>query len=102
MYLLRCGLPPLFSASSHIMNAVPLDDVKQDLEGLVARVLADAEPIVVETANGQQVVVMPMADFAAWQETAYLLKTPANAAYLRKSIAEAAQGIYREQQLDEQ
>ena len=84
------------------MTALPLDHLKQDLEGFVARVLADAEPIVVETANGQQVVVMPMEDFASWQETAYLLKSPANAAHLRKSIAEVSQGIYREQQLDEQ
>jgi antitoxin YefM len=84
------------------MTALPLADLKQDLEGFVARVLADAEPIVVEAANGQQVVVMPMEDFASWQETAYLLKSPANAAHLRKSIEEGSQGIYREQQLDEQ
>jgi hypothetical protein len=37
--------------------------VKQDFEGLVGRVLADAEPIIVETANGRQVVVMPIEEF---------------------------------------
>ena len=72
------------------MNALPLDSVKQNLEGFVARVLADSEPLVVETTSGQQVVMMPMEDFSSWQETAYLLKNPANAAHLRKSLAEAA------------
>jgi antitoxin YefM len=83
------------------MNALPLDSVKQNLDGFVARVLADAEPLVIETMSGQKVVVMPMDDFSSWQETAYLLKNPTNAAHLRKSIAEAAQGAYRQQSLDE-
>jgi antitoxin YefM len=77
--------------SSLIMNAVLLNEVKQDIEGLIARVLADAEPVVVETAGGEQVVVMPMDDFSSWQETIYLLRNPANAAHLRQSLAEAAQ-----------
>jgi antitoxin YefM len=84
------------------MNAIPLDNVKQDFEGLVGRVLADAEPVIVETANGRQVVVMPIEEFTSWQETAYLLKNRANAAHLRESIAEAARGNYQERQLDEQ
>ncbi len=83
------------------MNALPLASVKQDFEGFVTRVLDDSEPLVVETANGQRVVVMPLEDFSSWQETAYLLKNPANAAHVRKSIAEAARGEYREQSLDE-
>jgi antitoxin YefM len=33
--------------------------------------------------------MLSMDEFNAWQETAYLLSNPANAARLRKSIAEA-------------
>jgi antitoxin YefM len=71
------------------MRNVSLDHAKEDLEAVVARVLADAEPTVVNTPAGESVVLVPLEDYEAWQETAYLLRTPANAAHLRKSIAEA-------------
>ena len=74
------------------MQAVSFDDAKQDFEAVVARVLDNAEPVVVDTPSGQSVVVVPLDDFEAWQETAYLLRTPANAEHLRKSIAEAEAG----------
>jgi antitoxin YefM len=83
------------------MHAVPLDAAKIDLDGLVARVLANAEPIVVKTAEGDSVVLMPLDDFTSWQETAYLLKNPANAAHLRESLAQIERGQVVERELDE-
>jgi antitoxin YefM len=74
------------------MHTVSLNDARHDFEGVVARVLADAEPTIVNTPNGDSVVVVPLGDFEAWQETAYLLRTPANAAHLRASLAEADAG----------
>jgi antitoxin YefM len=74
------------------MHTISLDDAKQDLESVVARVLADAEPAVLNMPSGESVVVVPLDDFEAWQETNYLLRTPANAEHLRQSIAEAATG----------
>jgi antitoxin YefM len=84
------------------MNAIPVDSARQDLDGFVAQVISSAEPVVLSTAAGQSVVVMPLEEFEAWQETAYLLQTPANAAHLRQSIAEAARGEFVERELDEQ
>jgi antitoxin YefM len=84
------------------MNAVSLEAAKHDLDALVARVLSDSEPVVLNTAEGGSVVLMPLDDFAAWQETAYLLKSPANAARLRQSLAEFERGQFSERQLDEQ
>jgi len=84
------------------MHAVPLDAAKHDLDGLLARVLSDAEPVVLNTSEGGSVVIMPLDDFAAWQETAYLLKSPANAARLRQSFAEFERGQFSERPLDEQ
>lgn len=84
------------------MNAIPLDNARSDLDGIVARVLADSEPIVLNTADGSSVVVMPLDDFTSWQETAYLLKNPANAAHLRESLAQIERGQVAERELDEQ
>lgn len=83
------------------MYSVSLDQAKQEFDAVVARVLADAEPAVVNTPSGESVVVIPLDDFEAWRETAYLLRTPANATHLRRSIAEAEAGNTRAHDLAE-
>jgi antitoxin YefM len=83
------------------MHTVSLDTAKQDLESVIVRVLDSAEPTVVNTPAGDSVVVLPLADFEVWQETSYLLRTPANAAHLRKSIAEAESGKLQARALTE-
>jgi antitoxin YefM len=83
------------------MNTVHLDSGSFDLSMFVAKVIADAEPTVLETEAGKKVVVMPLDEFTAWQETAYLLSNPANAAHLRESIAQAKAGRLTERELDE-
>jgi len=65
------------------MQAVTLKDAKRNLPRLVEQVLADAEPRIVVTDKGEQVVVMPLDEFNSWKETVYLLASPANAAHLR-------------------
>ena len=74
------------------MQAMTLKDAKRNLARLVEQVLADAEARIVVTDEGKQVVVMPLDEFNSWKETLYLLANPANAAHLRRSIAEADSG----------
>lgn len=81
------------------MQAVTLKDAKRNLPRLVEQVLADAEARIVVTDEGQQVVVMPLDEFNSWKETLYLLANPANAAHLRRSIAEADLGQAQSQEL---
>lgn len=81
------------------MQAVTLSQAQQDLAGLIAHVVDDAEPMIICTDAGQQVVCLSLDDFNSWQETVYLLSNPANAAHLRKSIAEAQAGITEERTL---
>jgi len=71
------------------MQAVTLKDAKRNLPRLVEQVLADAEARILVTDTGDQVVLMPLDEFNSWKETLYLLSSPANAAHLRRSIAEA-------------
>jgi antitoxin YefM len=81
------------------MQAVTLKDAKRNLQRLVEQVLADAEPRIVVTDQGEQVVLMPLGEFNSWKETLYLLASPANAAHLRHSIAEAESGQAKKREL---
>ncbi len=81
------------------MQAVTLKDAKRNLLRLVTQVLADAEPRIVVTDQGEQVVVMLLDAFNSWHETLYLLSNPANAAYLRASIAAAEAGSVERREL---
>jgi antitoxin YefM len=42
---------------------------------------------------------MPLDEFNSWKETLYLLSNPANAAHLRRSIAEAKAGKSKKREL---
>lgn len=81
------------------MNAVTLKDAKLNLEKLVEQVLADAEPTIIVTEGGDQVVFLPLDEYNSWKETLYLLANPANAEHLRRSIAEAQAGNVQEREL---
>jgi antitoxin YefM len=81
------------------MQAVTLAQAQQDLPGLISHVVDDAEPMIICTDSGKQVVCLSLDEFNAWKETVYLLATPANAAHLRKSIEEANAGAIQERSL---
>jgi antitoxin YefM len=74
------------------MQAVTLKEAKLNLERIVEQVIADAEPAIVVTESGEQVVFLPLDQYNSWKETLYLLSNPANADRLRKSMAEAQEG----------
>jgi antitoxin YefM len=71
------------------MNAITMQEAERDLGRIITQVVDDAEPTIVIGNDGRQVVVMPLDDYNAWQETRYLLSSPANAAHLLRSIAQA-------------
>ncbi len=51
------------------MHTVSLDHAKHELEAVIARVLANAEPTLVNTPAGDCVVVLPFNDFDAIEQT---------------------------------
>ena len=83
------------------MNVITVNEARRNLDRLIETVIANAEPTVIATEAGQQIVLLPLDEFNAWQETAYLLSNPANAAHLRQSIAEAQSGKTSERELTE-
>ena len=80
---------------------VTVNEAKRNLDLLIAKVISNAEPTIITTDTGQQIDLLPLDEFNAWQETAYLLSNPANAAHLRQSIAEAQIGKIVERELIE-
>jgi len=83
------------------MTVISVTEAKENLEKVIERVMADAEPAVLRTDSGDEVVLLSMNEFNSWNETVYLLSSPANAANLRKSIAEAEAGQTAEKELIE-
>lgn len=84
------------------MDAMTTKQAEQDLDGLIERVISDVQPTILCNDKGNRVVVMPLDEFNAWQETLYLLSNPANAAHLLGSIQEARAGNVTERELIEE
>lgn len=71
------------------MDAITTKQAAQDPDGLIERVIADVQPTILCNDKGDRVIVMPLDEFNAWQETLYLLSNPANAAHPMGSIQAA-------------
>ncbi len=74
------------------MDAITINQAKRNIDGLIEQVIADAEPTIICDDKGQKVVILSLDEFNSWQETLYLLSTPANADHLRRSIQEDKSG----------
>ncbi|NOX74679.1 MAG: type II toxin-antitoxin system prevent-host-death family antitoxin [Alphaproteobacteria bacterium] len=67
-------------------------DLRANLSAMMDRVNDDHEPVMVTRAKGRPVVMISLEDYAALDETAYLLSSPANAKALREAITRLDQG----------
>jgi len=74
------------------MNTISINQAKTNFQEVVQSVLDDVTPTIVMTESGQSIVMLSLDEYNAWQETLYLLSTPANAAHLQQSIAEDQAG----------
>lgn len=81
------------------MDAIIYSAARANLAKTMDRVCNDHEPVII-TRNGQQqsVVMLSLDDYKALEETAYLLRSPANAKRLLTAVAQLAtgQGVERE------
>ena len=74
------------------MAQVTYTEFRQNLAGLMDEVTASRTPLLVTRQGHGNVVVMPEEEFAGWEETVHLLRSPANAARLMESVAQADAG----------
>lgn len=66
---------------------------RRNLKSVFDRVCRDHEPVVITRRSGGSVVVLSEEDYASLEETAYLLRSPANARRLLDAVARDRAGV---------
>ena len=83
------------------MDAITYSAARANLASTMDRVCNDHEPLIV-TRNGQpSVVMLSLEDYQALEETAYLLRSPANARRLLAAVQQLSAGQGQERELAE-
>jgi len=85
--------------AKEVSVAITASEARRALFPLIERVNDDRAPIEITSKRGNA-VLMSADDYAAWQETAYLFRSPANARRLLDAAEAAERGETAEQQLD--
>ena len=75
-----------------MMDAISYSSARKNLVKTMEKVCDDHSPVIVTRKNARPVVMMSLEDYNAIEETAYLLRSPANAERLRQSINQAEDG----------
>lgn len=73
------------------MRVVNFSEARNSLKTLINQVIDDADYTVITRRDAPDAVVMSLDTFNSLMETVHLLKSPANAAHLAKSIAQHRQ-----------
>ena len=74
------------------MRIVHFSEAKSDLKVLMDQVIADADYTVITRREAPDAVLMSLDTFNSLVETLHLLKSPANAAHLGRSIEQCRKG----------
>jgi len=81
------------------MKAITYTAARQNLAKVMEAVCNDHQPVIVTRANNDSVVLLSLEEFDALEETAYLLRSPANARRLLEALLELEEGKGIEREL---
>jgi len=81
------------------MNIVSFSETRNNLKAVLDRVVEDTDYTIITRRDAEDAVVMSLELFNSLLETVHLLKSPANAAHLERSIAQFKQGKVVERNL---
>ena len=74
------------------MHIINFSDARNNLKRVIYQVVEDADYAVITRRDDADAVVMSLDTFNSLMETVHLLKTPANAAHLARSIEQLRKG----------
>jgi antitoxin YefM len=83
------------------MAHVSYSELRNNLASYMEEVCDDRAPLVVTRQNARSVVIMSEEDYEGLMETVHLLKSPANAARLLRSIKDADRGKLKKREIVE-
>lgn len=83
------------------MKAITYTAARQNLAKTMEEVCKDHAPVIITRKKSDSVVIMSFEDYAALEETAYLLRSPKNTRRLIESVVQLEDGKGTERELIE-
>jgi antitoxin YefM len=74
------------------MQVLSFSEVRESFKAVLDRVTADADVTVITRRHGESAVVMSLDTYNALMDPVHLLRSPANAAHLERSLEQARRG----------
>ncbi|MEL7630829.1 YoeB-YefM toxin-antitoxin system antitoxin YefM [Pectobacterium aroidearum] len=83
------------------MRTISYSEARQNLSATMMKTVEDHAPILITRQNGEACVLMSLEEYNSLEETAYLLRSPANAKRLMNSIESLKAGNGEERDIIE-
>lgn len=81
------------------MRTINYSEARQNLSATMLKTIEDRAPVLITRQNGEACVLMSLAEYESLEETAYLMRSPANAKRLVESVEELRDGKGTEKDL---
>lgn len=81
------------------MRVISYTDARNNLKSVLDNVVNDADSIIITRRDAKDAVVMSLEHYNSLMETVYLLRSPANAERLNRSIEQYKAGKVAEREL---
>jgi antitoxin YefM len=81
------------------MRVINFSEARNNLKSVLDQVANDADYTVITRRDSEDAVIMSLETFNSYMETFHLLRSPANAAHLMKSIEQHKSGNLQERKL---
>lgn len=83
-----------------VVRVISFSEARSKLKSVLDQVVNDADFTVITRRDAEDAVVMSLEQFNGLMETVHLLKSPANAEHLARSIEQYRTGIVEEHTFD--